>query len=140
MLAVMVTALLLTGCSAGGTAAQTAAVPPANPAQASASRTYLNGNGHDLIDLNDLAGKVAGRSTPSACRADEKSLVRLTQGDSGAGVADPGLAELFGDEFSALSSVLGQCTHGDVPASALSTLSSVHTLVDQRLRADKVHA
>ena len=132
--------LLVAGCSGGNghVSVQTTAVPPASPAQASASRIYLNGKGHGLVRLDELAGQVTNSHTRVVCRADQKSLVRLAKGHPEA-VADPGLAELFSDEFSAFSSVLVHCTHDRVPASALSTLSSVHALVDQRLRADKAH-
>jgi hypothetical protein len=137
-LTIMVATLFVVGCS-NQRAAQTPALPRASAAEVAASRAYLNGSGRGLIEVDELAAKVTDAHTPGACRTDEKSLVGLTQGDSGPGVADPGLAELFGDEFSALSSVLDQCTHGDARTSTLSALSRLHTLVDQRLRVDKAY-
>lgn len=140
-------AALLAGCSGGGSSSpgqaqpQTTAIPPASPAQASASRTYLAGKGHGLVKLDDLAGALAGHRTLGGCRADEKTLIGLTEGNSGPAVADPGLAELFGDEFAAVSSVLARCApDDDVPATALGTLGRVHALVDQRLRADRARS
>ena len=112
-----------------------------SPAQASASRTYLAGKGHGLVKLDDLAVALAGHRSPGGCRADEKTLIGLTEGNSGPAVADPGLAELFGDEFAAVSSVLARCApDNDVPAAALGTLGRWDALVDQRLRADRARS
>lgn len=85
--------LLLAACTNGGKSqASTTTIPPASAAQTSATRSYLDGKGRSLITLDDLAATLAQRRSMSACRTNEKTVVRLTRDGRGPTVADPGLA------------------------------------------------
>lgn len=136
---VIAVVVAVAGCSGPGGSAMRG-IPAASRGEASATRAYLVRDGRGLVQLDELAGVLVRRHTPAVCRAGTADVTRIVRGRSSGAVADPALAELFGDEMSEVSSVLARCRSGSVPAVAVAVaaLRSVHGLVDQRLRADKV--
>lgn len=135
--AVTIAAVATAGCS-GSASSKAAGIPAASRAQVLATRTYLTGPGHGLIELDNIAGGLMDHHTPATCRADRIELTRLAAGHTSGMVADPGLAELFGDEMSEMSSMLGRCRSGSVSGTALNALDRVHGTLDRRLQGDKV--
>lgn len=129
------TGILLASCGHSSPA-----IPSASSKMEASTRLYLRAAGSSLFATDRIAGSLNVASSDAQCAADADSLVSLNpKAASSGGIADPELAQLVADEYSALGRVLSQCEAGHPSSTAISSLDSIHAAVISRLNQDGVH-